>query len=390
MDYVAVKKSLSCASVKPRYFRLAEAIQDCIESGSLKRSDKIPSQRELMTNLGLSDSTVNRAIRELEARGIVYSRQGQGTFVADKVKSQATTIVALVPSRPNVSYDTEIVWHAEQAAHRGGYELMVCNTEDNFSKVDTYLDRLLSKDANMILGVLYVPVATNCDDYYERNMERIARIQRLGIKVVLCDRNFLNQPDAIAAYKLDAVYSDDMRGSRAVVEHFISLGRRRIALLSGPMDSNVENRITGYRQALHDNGLSYMSELVKFVDSYERPEDVAPMVDELLATPDGIDAIFAINDRAAEAVLECLQSRGVCVPDDVSLSGYDNMEHSRYLSIPLTTVDRANGEIGEKAVELLLEQVENPRNYPRHIALPTQLIIRQSSCSSEQLAEMKA
>ena len=377
MDYQAIKRRLNTRSSNPQYRQLVEVLEDHIHSNRLKAGVRLPAQRDLMLNLALSDSTVCRAIRELTARGALYCRQGQGTFVADRAARESSTIAVLVPAHPGAPYDRDIVWNIEDAAHQAGCDVVLCNTEDNMLKVDSYFEKLSQKK---VAGAIYVPAAT-AEGYYEKNIERIRRFQGAGIAVVLCDRNFLNRPEAVASLDIDCVYSDDMNGSSELVGHLIENGAKRIALVSPPMDSNVENRIVGYRKALVDHDLVYSGELVKFVESYDTREDVAGVVDELLGLPDRPDAIFAINDRMAEVVMGHLADRGISVPHQIAIVGYDNIERSRYLDVPLTTVDRDNAEMGRVAMKLLLERIAGTRTTPRHIALPTKLIVRES-CGS--------
>lgn len=375
MNLSTIKERLDERSATPQYRQLAEIIVDQIRSNKLNVGQRLPAQREFMSKLGLSDSTVCRAMRDLTMRGVLHSRRGQGTFVSDRGQATATSVAVLVPAHHDAPYDSDIMWNIENVAHRAGYDAVFCNTEDSLSKSDSYLDKLLR---NKPAGVIYVPVAMG-QRYYRENILRIRRLQDAGIKVVLCDRNFLNEPDAIAAFELDCVFSDDINGSRELVNHLLENGRKKIALVSSPMDSNVQNRIIGYRRALEDKNIHYRSELVKFVEDYDSKEDVSVVIDELLKLPSRPDAIYAINDRMAEVVMAGLADKGISVPQEIAVVGYDNRETGQYLEPSLTTVDRDNAEIGQVAMELLLEQIEGKRTTPRHVALPTKLIVRESS-----------
>lgn len=377
MNYVAVKKQLVECYPQPRSHRLVEIIEEHIRGKKLRPGQRLPSQRELMSKLAVSNSTVDRAIRELTSRGVIYSRQGLGTFVAERTESKPSNIAVLIPARAEMPYyDPQMLLSIEDEAHRGRYNVMFCNTANDIHKVDSYLEKLLREN---LAGVVYVPVAVP-SGYYEKNIERIRRLRNAGVEVVLCDRHFLNIPEAVAGFELDCVYSDDIRGTEGLIQHLIDNGRKKIALISPPMDSNVENRIVGYRKTLADNGIPYFSELVRFVESYDA-EEIAGVVDKLLELGDRPDAIFAINDRTAEMVMNALVAKSVSIPQEIAVVGYDNYETRQYLGCPLTTVDRNTPEIGRVAMELLLERIAGLRTTPKHIALPTELIVRES-CGS--------
>jgi len=381
MNYQPVKGRLNDQSKQPRCYQLAKIITEYIHSNGFKPGQKLPTQQDMMVQLNVSNSTMGRAIRELVNRGVLYSRRGQGTFVAEPEEDQKTnTIATLVPVHPNSLRINEILlWSIEDAAHQAGYNVVFCNTEDNLTKIDSYLEKFLKIKIN---GVIYVPAAIS-RGYYEENITRIRRLQNAGIEVVLCDRNFLNIHDAVASFDLDCVYSDDTNASSGIIDHLFAIGQKTIALVNSPMDSNVENRLIGYRKAMANHDQPYRSDLVKFVESYDTKEDVAGVLDELLGLSDPPDTIFAINDRMAEVVMACLKDKGVSIPQEIVVAGFNNANPSRYFDVPLTTAYRDNAGMGRVAVELLLDRISGKRTVPRHVALPTKLIIH-DSCGSPQ------
>lgn len=370
----------SKASFLPLYRKVQNDLREKIVNGHMGRGQRLPQEEDLCRKHGVSTTTIKRALTELVNEGLVKRVRGAGTFVAESTVRKACTIAAFIPARPETPYDHDIVWNIEDVAHQAGHDVLICNTEEDLSKIDSYLEKF-SRNEKKIDGVIYVPVAIS-KGYYAENIIRIRRLQNAGIEVVLCDRNFLNIPDAIVGFDLDCVYSNDVEGSAEIVNHLFDCGRETIAIISSPMEySNVENRIVGYRKVLAAHGHGYRSELVKFVECYYTREDVARVVDELLELPDRPDAIFAINDRMAETVMACLKDKGISVPREMAVVGYDNIELSQYLDVPLTTVDRDSAEMGQVAMELLMERIEGKRTIPRHIALPTELIVRES-CGS--------
>lgn len=376
LSHGTIKKFVKVDSA-PLYHQLKERIRQNILSGKLQAGSRVSSERELCEAYGVSRITAVRALTDLVNDGLLCRNQGKGTFVAEPASPKSGIITVLIPAQAGTAYDNEILWNIEEIAHKAQYDVVICNTNNDLQKVDTYIEKFLRSKP---VGVIYVPVAVG-EGYYKGNIQRIQRLQNAGIKVILCDRNFLNIPDAIAGFQLDCVYSDDVKGSSELIRHLLDDGRKSIALISGPIDSNVENRIVGYRQVLFEKNIPYRSELVRFTESYDDDQAtraVRAILDELMELTPRPDAIFAINDTIGRIVLKHLSARKIAVPREVAVVGYDNHEWGQFLDPPLTTVDRDDAEMGQVAMELLLEQIADKRTTPKHIALPTKLIIRES------------
>ncbi|MCD4824636.1 MAG: GntR family transcriptional regulator [Phycisphaerae bacterium] len=361
----------------PLYYQLRERIRQDILSGKLQAGSRVSSERELCEAYGVSRITAVRALTDLVKEGLLCRNQGKGTFVADSTAGKSSTVAVLIPAKAELPYyDPQMLLSIEDEAHKAGYNVMFCNTSNDIHKVDSYLEKLLQEK---IAGIVYVPVAIP-SGYYEENIGRIIRLRSAGVEVVLCDRNFLNVPEDVVGFELDCVYSDDIRGSIELTQHLLDNGRKKIALICPPMDSNIKNRIVGYRKTLADNDIPYFSELVRFVESYD-PQEIADVVDKLVKLPDRPDAIFATNDRIAVMAMNALAEKGISIPQEIAIAGYDNQEMGQYLDCPLTTVDRDRAEMGRVAMELLQERIAGTRTTPRHVAQPTKLIVRES-CGS--------
>jgi LacI family transcriptional regulator len=184
---------------------------------------------------------------------------------------------------------------------------------------------------------------------------------------------------------LDSVSIDNFDGAASAVRHLIGLGHRSIAIIAGPA-SNIDarQRLEGYRAALREAGLEPRPEL-------ELPGDFAEhsgyqAAAELLRRPTRPSAIFAANDYMAVGALGALHDAGVRVPEDIALSGFDDIALARYLNPPLTTVHVDMIELGRRAVQLLLERGAHPGGRTgRHEVLTTTLVVRRS-CGAEPRA----
>ncbi len=190
---------------------------------------------------------------------------------------------------------------------------------------------------------------------------------------------------AASGRDIPAINIDNRGGARAMVEHLLSLGRRRIAFVCGPArNHDAAERLAGYREALAAAGLASQAR--------ELPGDFNELggyraLRELLEAGEGpgVDAVFAANDSMAVGVLSALREAGVRVPEEVGVAGFDDIPIARYLSPPLTSVHVPIAELGLRAVSALLRAVRGgPRDASgeaRQELLATQLVIRRS-CGS--------
>lgn len=154
---------------------------------------------------------------------------------------------------------------------------------------------------------------------------------------------------------------DNEGGSCSVVRHLIGLGHRRILHLAGPLDlSGARERLQGYRRALAEAGIPYDERLIAeaFFTSHGGQRCVSRLLDSVPGPPP-FTAVFCANDASAVGCLEALAERGVRVPEDVSVAGFDDAFMARMTIPQLTTARQPFDQLGRRAVELLLAQIES-------------------------------
>jgi LacI family transcriptional regulator len=177
----------------------------------------------------------------------------------------------------------------------------------------------------------------------------------------------------------DFVHTDDVGGFREVVSHLVGRGRRRIAFLGGEESAiPTRQRLEGYRAALAAGGVPARDDDVHFADFTREGGRGGAAI--LLDREDPPDAIAAANDLIAIGVLDAARARGLRVPDDVAVTGYDDIDAASLVSPPLTTVQNPAREIGRACARLLLERLDGEAtDAGRAVALSHRLIIRESS-----------
>ena len=182
----------------------------------------------------------------------------------------------------------------------------------------------------------------------------------------------------VGASTLPTVASENLEGAIAATEHLIELGHTRIGHLSGRPDlRSAELREEGYRTALAKAGIPFDPDLVQ-VGGYD-PEKVAEPVSRLLDLGDPPTAIFAANDVSAIQTIEIARSRGLDVPGELSVVGFDNIPESVLADPSLTTIDQSIQEMGYEATLMLMRIIDDPGSGPTHVTLPTKLIVRAST-----------
>jgi LacI family transcriptional regulator len=213
----------------------------------------------------------------------------------------------------------------------------------------------------------------------DENRPALETVRECGIPMVFLDR----RPPL--GFDADFVGVDNAGAAQRAVQHLISLGHRHIAHISNlDFVSTVEERFLGYRRALTHAGIPFRPELVlrdpgTSMEDYR--EDCAPLVEALIALPDAPTAVFAVNDIVAHRVVMAIRERGLRVPEDISVVGFDGIERWGTALPFLTTADQPFEHLGAVAAELLQERIgENtPATAYRHILLDAPLTVRGST-----------
>ncbi|MEW1835363.1 LacI family DNA-binding transcriptional regulator [Microbacterium sp. NPDC079995] len=195
--------------------------------------------------------------------------------------------------------------------------------------------------------------------------------------VLLGDRIFNGPTDHVAIHNTAA--------ARAGVEHLLSLGRRRIAILGGSDDdpaqpSSASLRLAGYREALAAAGVPEDPALIRPLLHWTRDAG-SEAVHALVAEGVAFDGLFALNDTLALGALRGLARERVTVPDDVAVLGFDNIDEARFSVPSLSSVDAGKEQIAETALDLLLERIseKGPRKDPRTVQPAFSVVAREST-----------
>jgi LacI family transcriptional regulator len=206
----------------------------------------------------------------------------------------------------------------------------------------------------------------------EESADELQMLQRQGFPFVVVDPREA-PPDGIAC-----VAAMHAAGAKQATEHLLELGHRRIGAIAGaPGWYATEERLLGFRAALAGAGILLDRELVVYSDwRIPRGTEAA---EQLLALPDPPTAIFGFNDNVAIGALHAARNRGLSVPDDLSIVGFDDTEQAMIVTPQLTSVRQPLAEMGRMGVSLLIRIIEGQRVDALRLELSTKLVVRGST-----------
>jgi len=206
----------------------------------------------------------------------------------------------------------------------------------------------------------------------ELTLPQLRQVREEGIPLVVVDPVSLPDPD------LPSVGATNWAGGLAATEHLVSLGHRKIGAITGPADYLCSRaRVDGYRSALERAGVEFDQALVRHGDFYH--EGGFARGGELLDLAGRPTAIFAGSDQQALGVYEAARQRGLRIPQDLSVVGFDDLPAARWVSPPLTTVRQPLADMGRVAAEMLGDLIEGVPLRSQRVELSTELIVREST-----------
>lgn len=275
-------------------------------------------------------------------------------------RSQHIGLVVLDVANP---FFTEVARGVEDTVSQAGYVVILCNSDDSFEKESHYLQVLEEQRAQ---GVLITPV--------QNDAGYLQRLRQRGIAVVLLDR-----PSRIK--DLCSVAVDDVRGGEIAAMHLLEQGHQRLAFVHGPLSiRQCADRRRGVLRALKTQGLDPATALVDIATPAQNASAGEASIEQLLEASIKPTAAFCANDLLALGVMRALLKRGLRIPEDMALVGYDDIEFASVLATPLTSIRQPKYELGHAAAELLIDEVNHATTHQhQHIIYQPELIVRASS-----------
>ena len=332
------------------------------------------SIREVAKRAGVSLGTVSNVLNRPEivaeeTRERVKSAIEEIGFVrngsARQLRAGTSQHIGLIVLDVANPFFTEVARGVEDLANQAGYVVILCNSDDSVEKEKHYLHVL---EEQRTQGVLITPVQSDAS-YLQQFRQR-------GIAVVLLDRTSRIKD-------MCSVAVDDVRGGEIAAAHLLAQGHERIAFVHGPLSiRQCADRKRGVLRAMKSAGLDPERAVVDITTAAQSAREGEMVVEQLLSARIKPTAVFCANDLLALGLMRGLIKRGISIPRDMAMVGYDDVEFASVLSTPLTSIRQPKYELGRAAAELLLDEANNPASHQhQHIMYQPELIMRVSSRS---------
>lgn len=354
---------------KTKYMILMETLREQILSGKIKPGEKLPSENELTESYGLSRHTVRKALAILSNEGYITAEHGKGTFCSERMlhRRNSKNIAVIITYISDYIFP-RLIQGMDTVLTKEGYSIILKSTGNSRQKEAQCLEDILTKDVD---GLIIEPSKSQilC-----RNMNLYERLDEYQIPYVFIQGSYPQMKQK------PTILMDDAKGCYLITKYLIDLGHRHIVGIFKADDSQGAERHRGYAKALQEAGLPYLPEQVIWFHTEDRKVKPSVMVRMMVQQGISMDAVVCYNDQTALEVMKALNAVGKKVPEDISVTGYDNSVISQSGPVGLTTIAHPQEKLGEMAAELLLEQIHGVSEHESRVQrlIEPELIIRNS------------
>jgi DNA-binding LacI/PurR family transcriptional regulator len=375
---------LEDTSASPSVLFIMKTLEDRVYAGEYKNGQRLPSERTLAEEFQVSRATVRQVLDKLVERRLVVRASGCRPLIRAPESVRGPTGET---ARRNIG-----LWIATNPSDPGAYSVLhgvqYALDDTTFRLVmasppPASLESAIRAEARFLKQAAEEGDIAGVILWYlggEENLPALRALRAANVPMVFLDRR---PPEGFEA---DIVELDNAEAARQMVKHLLAQGHRRIAHITNPERvSTVRERLDGYRRALAEADIPFRPELVLTGDFMEATDETLSrkqeeLVGRLLSLPEPPSALFTVNDYAGLWLVEALRARGVRVPEDMAVAGFDDLERWRAGKPFLTTVRQPFERIGEKAAGLLRRRLETPFSQTyHHVKLDALLVIRAST-----------
>jgi len=324
--------------------------------------------KTLAKELGMSVSTISRAlndkpdISEETKKKILETAKELGyvrNVTATMMRSNKSLTVGVIFEAEFDPFFSEILQGIEKGISKHDYRMLLMNTELRNEESKTAMNTLME---HRVDGVIIVPSSSE--------IEYIKPFIEDKFPVVIIGRDY----DDI---NVDEVYTDDVKGGYLAAEHLLKKGRRRLLMINSCSDhSAARMRQTGFSDYLEKSDIKSEYRIINDIETDY--ENTISFVKREYESGVKYDGVFCFNDMRAFAVINALSEKGIRVPEDVSVIGYDNIEFTTIFSPDLTTINIDKEKAGNEAVKILIQKINGTRKRTKKLMLDVSLIERET------------
>lgn len=343
--------------------------------------DRFVDIKQVAQRAGVSVSTASRVLgghgySSRDARARVEKAAAELGYephlVARSLKSRSSKMIGLVIQDITNPFYAFVAKGSEDVTRDAGYNLMLCDSEEDPRREQDSLRMLLQTRAD---GVVITPTTGN--------VRTLSLLQQRGIAIVQADR-------LVPGFRSDSILINNFGGAHQATKHLLDLGHSRIGIIAGPQSLTTgRERLRGFQSAMTDRGVTLDERYVMIGDF--RRDSGYQLACKLLDQVPRPTALFPHNNVATEGALEAIFERGLAIPRDIAMIGFDDAPWAQFLSPALTVVSQPAQTIGAMAVEMLLRRLTGPTREDGPIAtvLEPTLIVR-GSCGGRRDLDGKA
>jgi LacI family transcriptional regulator len=328
---------------------------------------------DIARDLNISASTVSRALNDnpriskatkekIKAKALEMGYQPN--TIASNLRNQKSNTIGIVVPLINRHFFSTFISGVEDVAFAAGYNVIISQSNDLLEKEKQIVHSLFSNRVDGLIASL--SMQTNEFDHFQL-------FSKKQIPIVFFDR-------VVPELEAHKIVVDDFKVGFKATEHLIQQGYKRIAHLAGPTVLHTyRDRMAGYRSALEKNNIAIDENLVIY--SRLTRIDGQDAIKRLLALPQPPDAVFCGNDTSALSMMVYLKKIGIRIPEEFGLIGFSDEPFSEVVTPSISTLKQPAFEMGVKAAELLIQEIESKNRLGEHltITMPTELIKRESS-----------
>jgi LacI family transcriptional regulator len=317
--------------------------------------------RVLNARPDVAPATRDRVLQEIRENGFASSRTARALAMG------RTGLIGVTVPYLSGEYFSEIIEGAAEALYERDARFVLCPTLHEHDREVSLLDRVMHGTTDGALLVLP-----------SESPAELAQLAAQDYPFVVVD------PTSELPTTIPVVAVAHWSGATAAIHHLVSLGHRRIAAITGPLAwPSAAGRLAGYRASLSAAGLPVCEDLIR--ESNFQITGGYQAACELLSLPEPPTAIFAFNDNMAIGTLQAARERGLCVPGDLSVVGFDDVQLASSVSPPLTTVRQPLREMGRVAISQLSRLLDRHPVEVTRLELSTRLIVRESTAPARAM-----
>lgn len=327
-----------------RYKEIKLTLKELV--AQMNDGDKLPSRSILSRQLDSSRVTVDKAIRELEEEGILTSRFGSGTYVANKLEGMVINARNWCLIVPDIREDiyAKLASSVENEARKWNTNVILCNSENSAENQDRYIRRLIVSGTD---GFIIVPVIARS---VLENVSLYQSLLQSKVPFVFCNRE-------VEGISVPLVKSNDFYGGYIATLHLIDQGYRNIAYLAQQRYRTSIERCHGYISALQCRGIEVDHRRILMLDNGTL-EDCRNQLNRILKSDVPVDAVFCFTDSIALEAMRCVENADLCISGDIGIIGYNDDANLDMTKPALTTISYRMEEVGRTAAEVLRKKIE--------------------------------